>query len=62
MAEERLTRRILVVLLVLAALAWAGQRWFRPAEVARPADTAADSTAAGVRPTSRRRSREPWSL
>jgi hypothetical protein len=44
-----MTRRILVVLLVLAALVWAGQRWLRPANVAAPAVTAADSTAAGVR-------------
>jgi hypothetical protein len=42
-------RRLLIGALVLAALAWAGWRWWRPGTAPAPVGTAADSTGAGVR-------------
>jgi hypothetical protein len=42
-------RRILAGLLVVAALAWAGWHWLRPAPPPPPPGNAADSSGAGVR-------------
>jgi sporulation and spore germination protein len=42
-------RRLLVGVLVVGALAWAGWRWLRPGASTPPAGTATDSTVAGVR-------------
>ena len=49
MAAEQVMRRLLVGLLVVAALVWAGRGWLRPGRAPLPLATAADSTGAGVR-------------
>jgi hypothetical protein len=42
-------RRLLVVVLVLAAVTWAAWRWLGPSNLPVPGGTAADSSGAGVR-------------